>query len=96
MATAAAGHGLTIAMVLAGLSAAIGVAVAIDWQPTYFLALAVILNLGYWLFGQGLGGILTGSGTDPNAGPLFILLALGLYRLLPAAEPRIRSRSASA
>jgi hypothetical protein len=96
MATAAAGHGLTIAMVLAGLSAAIGVAVAIDWQPRYFLALAVILNLAYWLFGQGLGGILTGSGTDPNAGPLFILLALALYRLLPAAEPRIRSRSASA
>ncbi len=32
----------------------------------------------------GLGGILTGSGTDPNAGPLFILFALALYPLIPA------------
>jgi hypothetical protein len=34
---------------------------------------------------QGLGGILTGSGTDPNAGPLFILFAVALYSLLPAS-----------
>jgi hypothetical protein len=87
VASAAAGNGLLIAIVLAGLSAAIGVAVAIDWHPRTFLSLAVGRNLAYWVLGQGLGGILTGSGTDPNAGPLFILFATGLYSLLPAREP---------
>lgn len=87
VASAAAGNGLLIAIVLAGVSAAIGVAVAINWHPRVALALAVILNLAYWVIGQGLGGILTGSGTDPNAGPLFILFAVGLYSLLPAREP---------
>jgi hypothetical protein len=91
-----AGDGLPIAIVLAGVSAAIGVAVAISWHPRAFLALAVILNLAYWVIAQGLGGILTGSGTDPNAGPLFILFAVGLYSLLPAREPATAWRTAQA
>jgi hypothetical protein len=37
-----------------------------------------------WL-AEGLGGILTGSGTDPNTGPLLALLALAFW---PAAAPR--------
>jgi hypothetical protein len=89
-ASAAAGHGLLIAIVLAGLSAAIGVAVATDWHPSAFLTLAVVLNLAYGVVGQGFGGILTGSGTDPNAAPLFILLACGMYALLPDREPSAR------
>jgi hypothetical protein len=93
-ANAAAGHGLPIALVLAGVSAAIGVAVAINWHPRAFLAGAVILNLAYWVLGQGLGGILTGSGTDPNAGPLFMLLAFGLYSLLPVKETAVAVRDA--
>jgi hypothetical protein len=96
VASAAAGNGLLIAIVLAGLSAAIGVAVAIDWHPRTFLAVAVVLNLAYWVLGQGLGGILTGSGTDPNAGPLFILFAAGLYSLLPARQPTTAWRTAPA
>jgi hypothetical protein len=95
VASALAGDGLLIALVLAGVSAAIGVAVAINWHPRAFLALAVILNLAYWVIGQGLGGILTGSGTDPNAGPLFILFAVGLYSLLPAREPDTAWRTAA-
>jgi hypothetical protein len=90
---ALAGDGLLIAIVLAGVSAAIGLAVAIDWHPRAFLTLAVILNLAYWVIGQGLGGILTGSGTDPNSGPLFVLFAIGLYSLLPTREPGARPRS---
>jgi hypothetical protein len=96
VASAAAGHGLLIAIVFAGLSAAIGVAVAINWHPRTFLALAVVLNVAYWVLGQGLGGILTGSGTDPNAGPLFILFAAGLYSLLPARQPTTAWRTAPA
>jgi hypothetical protein len=80
---AAAGNGLPIALVLAAVSAAIGVAVAIDWRPKQFLVLAIVLNLAYWVLGQGFGGIFEGGATDPNAGPLFILLACALYALVP-------------
>lgn len=83
-ANAAGGGGLVIALILASLSAMIGVAVAINWRAKTFLAVAIALNLAYWVLGQGLGGILTGSGTDPNAGPLFIVFALALYPLIPA------------
>lgn len=82
----AAGDGLLIAVVLAAVSLAIGIAVAADWQARTFLWLAIYLNLIYWVIGQGFGGIATGSATDPNAGPLFIVLAAALYTLLPADE----------
>jgi hypothetical protein len=82
----ASGNGLPIALALAACSAAIGVAVAVDWRSRQFLALAIALNLAYWVLGQGLGGIFEGGATDPNAGPLFILLACAMYTLIPAAR----------
>jgi hypothetical protein len=91
-ADAANGGGLVIALVLAFVSAAIGAAIAINWRARAFLAVAIVLNLAYWVLGQGLGGVLTGSGTDPNAGPLFILFALALYPLIPA-DRAIRSQA---
>jgi hypothetical protein len=91
-ANAANGRGLVIALVLAFVSAAIGVAVAMNWRAKAFLAVAIVLNLAYWLVGQGLGGLLTGSATDPNTAPLFILFALALYPLIPA-DRTIRSRA---
>jgi hypothetical protein len=93
-ATAAKGNGTVIAIVLAALSAAIGVAVAANWRPKLFLALAVGLNLLYWVVGQGFGGIAQGGATDPNAGPLFVLLAYALYTLIdaPAVEVSQPSR----
>jgi hypothetical protein len=99
VASAAGGQGLPIAIFVAGVSAAIGVAVAINWHPRTFLALGAILNLAYWVLGQGFGGILTGSGTDPNAGLLFILLAGAIYSLVgveelsEAAQPILRLRT---
>jgi hypothetical protein len=69
-ANAAKGDGTAIAIVLAAVSAAIGVAVAANWRPKPFLALAVGLNLLYWVVGQGFGGIPQGGATDPNAGLL--------------------------
>ncbi len=79
----AKGNGTVIAIVLAAVSVAVGLAVAVNWRPKEFLALAVALNLTYWVVGQGLGGIPHGGATDPNAGPLFVLLACALYRLVP-------------
>jgi hypothetical protein len=77
------GNGVILALVLAALSAAIAIAVARNWRAKEFLILAAVLNLIYWLVGQGLGGIFAGGATDPNAGPLFILLAYALFELVP-------------
>ena len=77
------GNGLVFALVLSALSAAIGIAVAVNWRAKQFLVLAVVLNLVYWVVGQGFGGIFQGGATDPNAGLLFIVLAYALYTLVP-------------
>lgn len=77
------GNGVWIALLLALLSAAIGIAVAAGWHPKPFLLLAILLSLLYWIVGQGFGGIFTGEGTDPNSGLMFILLALAMYALIP-------------
>ena len=82
-ASAAKGNGFVIAAVLAAVSVAIGLAVASNWRPKQFLALAVGLNLLYWVVGQGFGGIPQGGATDPNAGLLFVLLAYAMYTLVP-------------
>ncbi len=83
VADAAKGNGLIIALVLAFVSVAIGIAVAVNWHPRKFLIAAIVLNLAYWVLGQGFGGIFAGGATDPNAGPLFVLLAVTLYWLTP-------------
>jgi hypothetical protein len=95
VADAAQGNGLLIASTMASLSAAIGIAVAANWRPKLFLALAIILNLAYGVIGQGLGGIFTGAGTDPNAAPPLILLALAVYSLTPIGERASQEKRAS-
>lgn len=81
-ASGARGNGAVIAIALALVSAAIGVAVAKNWRPRPFLALAIVLNLGYWVIGQGFGGVFyTNSATDLNTGPLFVLLTLIMLSL---------------
>jgi hypothetical protein len=88
LASDAKGDGLAIALVLAAVSAAIGVAVAAGWRPRLFLGLAIALNLVYWVVPQGLGGIFAGGATDPNAGPLFMLLAYAMFPVVAPAQAR--------
>ena len=76
--TTAEGHGTILAVVAGGLSAAIGVVTLLGRWGTPFLTLTVVLGLVYFCLGQGMGGILTGSATDPGTGPLLILIAFGL------------------
>jgi hypothetical protein len=83
VADTARGDGLVIAVVLAFVSWTIAVAVAANWRPRAFLTAAIALNLAYWVVGQGFGGMFAGGATDPNAGPLFVLLAAGLWWLVP-------------
>jgi hypothetical protein len=81
------GHGAAIAIVLAILSLAIAAGVWTPWRREALL-LGALLSIVYWAFGQSLGELTTGQATDPNAGPLFVLLALALL-------PRRRVREVS-
>jgi hypothetical protein len=94
-ANGAKGNGLPIALVLAGASVAIGVAVAANWRAKPFLIAAIVFNLAYWVLGQGFGGIFAGGATDPNAGLLFVVLAYALWTLVPFQTSTVHERIAS-
>ena len=66
------GTEISVVLAVACALAAAGVLLKPAVKPA--LALAVLLALFFWL-AQGLGGMFTGEGTDPNTGPLLILLA---------------------
>jgi hypothetical protein len=86
------GDGLAIGFTFAALSAAIGIGVARNWHAGALLGLSVLMNLAFWIAGQGFGGVFTGAATDPNAGPLFCLFACALYALMrqPARASQAR------
>ena len=89
--------GVTLTVVLSVLMAAISLGIAFAWHDGAFLAIAVVLALGIWVLGEGLGGILTGTGTDPNTGPLLVLFAFALHEgrttrlrgLVPSLTPAL-------
>ena len=87
-ASVARGNGLVIALVLSALSAAIALGVGFNRGAKQWLAAAVVLQLLFWLVGQGFGGIFGGGATDPNAAPLLILLA---YTVMPLTRYRLSS-----
>ncbi|MHB8293371.1 MAG: hypothetical protein ACYDH5_01795, partial [Acidimicrobiales bacterium] len=67
-------------LVLAAVEALIGIQALKGGRrlrPVLYAGIAV--SLVFWALGQNFGGILTGHGTDPNAGPLYVLLAICLY-----------------
>ena len=66
------------AWVLAALSVVIGFGPLLSRRPGVFLAVGAVLSLAFWVSGQGLGGIFTGSGTDPNSGPIIVVLAMAM------------------
>jgi hypothetical protein len=95
LASATKGDGVAIALVLAAVSAAIGIGVAAGWRVRLLLALAIVLNLIYWVIPQGFGGIPAGGATDPNSGLLFMVLAAALMPLLGASPGSVRNSGVS-
>jgi hypothetical protein len=84
-ASALSHDGLTVSIVLA--IALVVVAVGVFLPPPAAratLVLALVLAAAIWL-AEGLGGLLTGSGTDPNSGPLLALLAIAYWPVAKAA-----------
>ena len=51
------------------------------------LLLAIVVAVVIWVAAQALGGILASGATDPNSGPLLVLLALAYW---PAKAARQR------
>ncbi len=79
--------GLAVSIALALLSLLIGVGPLVTRRCTMFLIVGAALSMDYWVLGQSFGGIATGIATDPNTGPLFVLLALALF---PNGAPPLR------
>jgi hypothetical protein len=78
-ATALLHHGPQAAIVLAAVFALVAVGPCLPARAARpLIALALALSAVLWL-AQGLGGILTGSATDPNTAPLLALLALSFW-----------------
>jgi hypothetical protein len=85
-----ANQGLAASIVLA--VALVVIAVGVYLPPSaarVTLLLAIVVALVIWVVGEGLGTILTGGGTDPNSGPLLMLLALTYWPIsaVTAAAP---------
>ena len=58
------------------------------------LVLAIVIAAVTWVFGEALGVILTGGGTDPNSGPLLALLALTYWPVRAAVTAPARTAPA--
>ena len=73
-------QGLAASVVLAALLALIAIGVYLPPPAARtILALAMVVSAVIWVAGQDLGGILTGTETDPSSGPLLILLVLAYW-----------------
>jgi hypothetical protein len=79
VAKAADAGGLLPAVVFAVLFAVIAVAALIPPVIRPGLILAALAALAIWVLGENFGGVLTGMGTDPNTGPLLVLLIAAFW-----------------
>jgi hypothetical protein len=74
-------HGPAAAILLAGVLAVVAVGVYLPPAAVRItLVLAIATAAALWLT-QGLGGMLTGGGTDPDTAPLLALLAVAYWPL---------------
>ena len=75
-----AGQGATVAVILAVVLGLVAVGVFLPAPAARgTLALAVVAAAFIWVVGENFGAILAGAGTDPNTGPLLVLLAAAYW-----------------
>lgn len=75
-----AGQGGTVAVILAAVLCLVAAGILLPGPAARaVLVLAVVVAAVIWVVGENFGGILTGSGTDPNTGPLLMLLAAAYW-----------------
>jgi hypothetical protein len=81
-ASAAAGRaGIVMLVLFAASFAVIGVAIFLPAIARPALMVSIIMACAIWVIGENFGGILSGQATDPNTGPLFVLVALAFWPL---------------
>ena len=84
--------GTQTAWILAAVSVAIGLGPLVARRPGWFLAAGALFAFLMWIAGQGLvGDVFSGSDTDPNTGPLVILLAAAMVPTVIASKEAWRS-----
>jgi hypothetical protein len=84
------GQGLVTSIVLAVALVIVALGVFLPSRAArWTIVLAVIVAAALWI-AEALGGIFTGSGTDPNTGPLLALLALTYW---PSTAPAPAGRA---
>ena len=85
-----------------GLAAILGIIAVGVFLPARLarvtVVLALVLGAGIWVLGENFGSIFTGSGTDPNSGPLLMLIAAAYwpYRHGPRREVGLRPEAVGA
>jgi hypothetical protein len=88
-------HGLAVSIVLALAFTLIGTGALFRVTARPALALAAVAGLAIWVIGENFGMILMGTATDPNTGPLLVLLAAACWPVRPARAPQDGCRSAT-
>ena len=87
--------GTLTAWILAAISVTIALGPLVARRPGWFLAAGALLAFLMWVAGQGLvGNVFSGSDTDPNTGPLVILLAAAMVPTFIASKADWRSPAA--
>ncbi len=81
---------VTVGFAAAFAAAAVGVFLPATIRPA--LVLAAVTAVVLWVTGEDFGALLSGSATDPNTGPLLVLLAVAFW---PSAARRQRPSALS-
>ena len=90
IASALAGAGQTLAVISAVVLALIALGIfAPPPLARATLILAMLVAAAYWVVGENFGGILTGQATDPDSGPLLVLLAAAYWPHSPRTHPPV-------
>ena len=85
-------HGTTAAILLAVVCVVVAVGVYLPPQFTKVtLVLGIVTFVFIWVATENFGGILAGGATDPNSGPLVIILALIYWPLTTGSKCRERA-----
>lgn len=50
-----------------------------------------VVAIAFWVLGQNIGGLYSGQATDPNTGPLIVLMALALVGTLRSRRVRVQA-----
>jgi len=88
--------GTPLSIALAAIEVLVGVGVVVGRSRRMSLGASFFLLAAVWVLGQNAGALLTGSGTDPGAAPLFGLLALALWPVALEERPTADGRAGRA